>query len=89
MKKKARFEATRQAALKEAAAADIERLGGCQDRNGTETPSAGAAGRGRGYDRLTIFPIGDKELEMSNVERVPANELAVSDGLNSADAENI
>ena len=61
-KKKARFEAARQAALKEAATQDIKNAATANQQSLREHP--------RG---LTVFPDGDKELEMINAEETEKN----------------
>lgn len=77
-KKKERFEAARQAAMKDAANSDIESRG----RMGA------GSDRGRGYDRLTVFPAGDKELEMTTGEPV-STDIAVPEVFSIAAAQSI
>lgn len=63
-KKRERFEAARQAALKEATVADV-----AQSSQRKPQGDAGAP-RTRGYDRLTVFPAGDRELELTAADHV-------------------
>ena len=78
-KKRERFEAARQVALKEAMARDIASRGEAEpDEEAGQSQPRTTAGRARGYDRLTVFPEGDKELEMSTGERV-SSEMAITE----------
>ena len=56
----------RQAALKEAIAADV----GQSSRNKATGDGAAPSGRTRGYDRLTVFPAGDRELQLTPADHV-------------------
>jgi hypothetical protein len=80
-KKRERFEAARQAALKEAVTTDIESQAGQKKSERGDSHPAPTAARSRGYDRLTIFPTGDKEMEMIGAESSHSQSISSSNAV--------